>query len=379
MLNDAMLKKKFNLPKNERIKNQIACFLLDYNYGVLYLTSNYLCFSSLIYPEKKLVIPSSEIISMTISKDEKKIIISTIVKIYRKSLLILSNFSNIKKSFDLIDKNFKERKNINSLNKINPISHRVNHSNFFLKKEKNDYLNKLSSSTEDSSIEEEIKEDEIKFIEMNEESNLICLKQINLSSKEFFEKFFYSKDNKKDFSHPKFYETLEDHFNIKVSEWKEINLEDKNKVSKERNISFNLKLKGIPFINESQVYSTQKFISDDKNNFYIINSTSKSEGVPLSNYFEIKDQYEIYPLNNNSCVLRISGYPNFIENTFFKIAIQNATKNTFKEGNEKWLNYLKNNGVVFSDYVNKKVLRKKKYSDFVNKTYSYQNENIFDD
>ncbi len=378
MSNEVILK-KLNLPKNEEIKNQIPCFLLDYDFGVLYLTSNYLCFSSVINSGKKIIIPSSEIISMTISKDEKKIIISSVVKIFRKSLLVFSKFSNIKKSFDLIDKNFKERKNINSLNKINPISHRVNHSNFFLKKEKNDYLNKLSSSTEDSSIEEEIEEDEIKFIEMNEESNLICLKQINLSSKEFFEKFFYSKDNKKDFSHPKFYETLEDHFNIKVSEWKEINLEDKNKVSKERNISFNLKLKGIPFINESQVYSTQKFISDDKNNFYIINSTSKSEGVPLSNYFEIKDQYEIYPLNNNSCVLRISGYPNFIENTFFKIAIQNATKNTFKEGNEKWLNYLKNNGVVFSDYVNKKVLRKKKYSDFVNKTYSYQNENIFDD
>ena len=377
MSHEAILK-KLNLPKNEEIKNQIPCFLLDYDFGVLYLTSNYLCFSSVIYSGKKIIIPCSEIISMVISKDGKKIIISSVAKIFRKSLLVFSNFSNIKKSFDLIDKNFKERKNINSLNNINSISHRVNYSNFFIKKEKNDYLNKLSSSTEDSSIEEEIKEDEIKFIEMNEESNLICLKQINLSSKEFFEKFFYSKDNKNDFSHPKFYETLEDHFNIKVSEWKEINLEDKNKVSKERNISFKLKLKGIPFLNESQVFSTQKFISDNKNNFYIINSTSKSEGVPLSNYFEIKDQYEIYPLNNNSCVLRISGYPNFIENTFFKIAIQNATKNTFKEGNEKWLNYLKNNGVVFSDYVNKKVIRKKKYSDFVNKTF-YQNENIFDD
>ena len=377
MSNEAILK-KLNLPKNEEIKNQIPCFLLDYDFGVLYLTSNYLCFSSVIYSGKKIIIPCSEIISMTISKDGKKIIISSVVKIFRKSLLIFSNFSNIKKSFDLIDKNFKERKNINSLNNINSISHRVNYSNFFIKKEKNDYLNKLSCSTVDTSTEEEIEEDEIKFIEMNEESNLICLKQINLSSKEFFEKFFYSKDNKNDFSHPKFYETLEDHFNLKVSEWKEINLEDKNKLSKERNISFNLKLKGIPFLNESQVFSTQKFISDNKNNFYIINSTSKSEGIPLSNYFEIKDQYEIYPLNNNSCVLRISGYPNFIENTFFKIAIQNATKNTFKEGNEKWLNYLKNNGVVFSDYVNKKVIRKKKYSDFVNKTF-YQNENIFDD
>ena len=378
MINDAMLKTKFNLPKNERIKNQIACFLLDYNFGVLYLTSNYLCFSSLIYPEKKLVIPSSEIISMTISKDEKKIIISTIVKIYRKSLLILSNFSNIKKSFDLIDKNFKERKKLNLLNKYNSISHRIIYSNILTNEKKDDL--KLSSSSEDISTEEEVEEDEIKFIEMNEESYLICLKQINLSSKDFFEKFFYGKDNNNDYSYPKFYETLEDHFNIKVSEWKEIEVEDKNKESKERNISFNLKLKGIPFINESKVYSTQKFISDNKNNFYIINSSSKSEGVPLSSYFEIKDQYEIYPLNNNSCVLRVSGYPYFFEDTFFKIAIQNATKNTFKEGNEKWLNFLKNKGVIFTDYVNKKVIRKKKSSsDYICNTFTNQNENIFID
>lgn len=190
---------------------------------------------------------------------------------------------------------------------------------------------KLSSSSEDISTEEEIEEDEIKFIEMNEESYLICLKQINLSSKDFFEKFFYGKDNNNDYSYPKFYETLEDHFNIKVSEWKEIEVEDKNKESKERNISFNLKLKGIPFINESKVYSTQKFISDNKNNFYIINSSSKSEGVPLSSYFEIKDQYEIYPLNNNSCVLRVSGYPYFFEDTFLKLLYKMLLKILLKK------------------------------------------------
>ena len=48
MSNEAILK-KLNLPKNEEIKNQIPCFLLDYDFGVLYLTSNYLCFFLLIY------------------------------------------------------------------------------------------------------------------------------------------------------------------------------------------------------------------------------------------------------------------------------------------------------------------------------------------
>ena len=109
MSHEAILK-KLNLPKNEEIKNQIPYFLLDYDFGVLYLTSNYLCFSSVIYSGKKIIIPCSEIISMAISKDGKKIIISSVAKIFRKSLLVFSNFSNIKKSFDLIIKILKKEK-----------------------------------------------------------------------------------------------------------------------------------------------------------------------------------------------------------------------------------------------------------------------------
>ena len=385
--NDAMLK-KFSLHKNEKIIKQIPCSLIDFSFGVMYITSNHLCFSSVIYYGKNIVIPYNEILSIKISKDQNKILITTLAKIYRKSFLIFSNFSNIKNSFEIIDNNVHQGRmnNLNKyhLGKLNSFSYRNNYS--ILKTENKEkqyenFFNKFNSSTIGSEIssEEEIEEDEIKFVEINNESILICLKEINLSSTEFFTKFFYSKDPQNDFSFPKFYETLDDHFDIKVTEWKDLNLEnEKDKYSKERNISFNLKLKGLPFINESKVFSTQKILFDEKNKIYIINSISKSEGVPFSNYFEIKDQYEIYPLNENSCVLRVTGYPFFIEETFFKIAIQTATKNTFKNDNEKWLNYVKSNGVDYLDYCNKKVIRKKKKDYYIAKTCSNEdNENVF--
>ena len=388
-VNDAILK-KFSLPNTETLIKQIPCSLIDFSFGVMYITTNHLCFSSVIYYGKNIIIPFQEILSIKISKDQNKILISTLAKIFRKSFLVFSNFSDIKKSFEIIDKNvYQGRMNNLSkyhLGKINCLSTRNEYSNSILKTENKEkqykkFLNKFSSSTTDSGIssEEEIEEDEIKFVEINKESVLICLKEINLSSTEFFNKFFYSKDPQNDFSFPKFYETLEDHFDIKVTEWKDVNLEnEKDKYSKERNISFNLKLKGLPFINESKVFSTQKITIDEKNKIYIINSISKSEGVPFSNYFEIKDQYEIYPLNENSCVLRVTGYPFFIEETFLKIAIQTATKNTFKNDNEKWLNYVKSNGVDYLDYCNKKVIRKKKIDYCVAKTCCEEdNENFF--
>ena len=387
-VNDAILN-KFSLPKTEKIINQIPCSLIDFSFGVMYITTNHICFSSVIYYGKNIVIPYQEILSIKISKDQNKILISTLAKIYRKSFLIFSNFSDIKKSFEIIDKNVYQGR-MNNLNKyhlgqLNSLSSRNEYSNSILKtenkeKKNENFFKKFSSSTDSGiSSEEEIEEDEIKFVEINNESVLICLKEINLSSTEFFTKFFYSKDPQNDFSFPKFYETLEDHFDIKVTEWKDVNLKnEKDKYSKERNISFNLKLKGLPFINESKVFSTQKITIDEKNKIYIINSISKSEGVPFSNYFEIKDQYEIYPLNENSCVLRVTGYPFFIEETFLKIAIQTATKNTFKNDNEKWLNYVKSNGVDYLDYCNKKVIRKKKIDYCVAKTCCEEdNENFF--
>ena len=165
-VNDAILK-KFSLPNTETLIKQIPCSLIDFSFGVMYITTNHLCFSSVIYYGKNIIIPFQEILSIKISKDQNKILISTLAKIFRKSFLVFSNFSDIKKSFEIIDKNvYQGRMNNLSkyhLGKINCLSNRNEYSNSILKTENNEkqykkFLNKFSSSTTDSGIssEEEI-------------------------------------------------------------------------------------------------------------------------------------------------------------------------------------------------------------------------------
>jgi len=349
--------KIFNI--NEQLIKQISCSLVNFSFGVLYITKNNLCFNS-VFLKKNISIPFNEILSMKISKDSKKIIITTIVKIYRQSNLIFSNFSNLKETFNLLDKAFQKTKNI--------FSHREIYSNYLTENnlsKQNTTLSLNSSilnySISDLNLNEETN-NEIEFIDLKKNSTLICIKQINLSSKDFFEKFFYPKNEKEDFSYPKFYESLNDHFNITESNFKDVISENKELIIKEREITFNLKLKNIPFVNESKVISKQKLIINKNTNFYIIETTSQSQGVPFSNSFQIIDQYEIYPLNNNNCIIRASAYPFFLEETFFKKIIENTAQKTFFENNQNWLNYIQKKGFIIKEFDNNDNIKKKKHN-----------------
>jgi len=148
------------------------------------------------------------------------------VKIFSSSTYIFSNFKNIEKTFEIINRRlniaYRELKSNKTIRK-----------HLFTPREKNSesYFNQ--------------KEVEIKFKELtNEDTKIICQKKINLSSKEFFEKFFYPKNDKDDYSYPNFYKSLDDHFNIKPEEWENNNQilnedEIQNKFySKKRNITF---------------------------------------------------------------------------------------------------------------------------------------------
>ena len=330
------IKKLFNLDESEEIINKIPCSFLDLSLGVLYLTNNYLCFNSIVYYNQNVIIPISEIISMKISKNNKSIIIKTLVKIFSKSNYIFSNFENLEKTYEIINRR---------LNISNKESSRNIRKHLFTPKERNtvSYFNK--------------KEPEIKFKELtNDDTKIICQKKINLSSKEFFEQFFYPKNDKNDYSYPKFYESLDDHFDIKPGEWEnnnEILNEDeiKNEMySKKREITFCLKVTGIPFITQSNVYANHSFKANDKKKEYFLHLESQSEGVPLANCFRVIEDYEIYPLNEKSCVIRGTGYPHFIENSFFKLVIIKSVNDTFKKLNRQWMNYISNKGYFIQDY-----------------------------
>ena len=342
--------KIFNI--NEQLIKQISCSLVNFSFGVLYITKNNLCFNS-VFLKKNISIPFNEILSMKISKDSKKIIITTIVKIYRQSNLIFSNFSNLKETFNLLDKAFQKTKNI--------FSHREIYSNYLTENnlsKQNTTLSLNSSylnySISDLNLNEETN-NEIEFIDLKKNSTLICIKQINLSSKNFFEKFFYPINQKEDFSYPKFYESLNEHFNTE-SNFKDLISDNKDLTIKEREITFNLKLKNIPFVNESKVISKQKLIINKNTNFFVIETTSQSQGISFSNSFKTTVQHEIYNLNNNNCIISSSAYPIFLEETCFKKIIQNTEQKNYFENNQNWLNYIQRKGFAIKDFDNKIVI-----------------------
>ena len=334
------IKNLFNLDENEEIINKIPCSFLDLSLGILYLTNNYLCFNSIVYYNQNAIIPISDIISMKISKNHKSIIIKTLVKIFSNSTYIFSNFKDIEKTFEIINR-------------------RLNISNREIKSSKNIRKHLYTPKERNTISYFNKKEPEIKFKELtNEMTKIICQKKINLSSKEFFEKFFYPKSDENDYSYPNFYESLDDHFNIKPGEWEnndEILNEDeiKNQMySKKRDITFCLKVTGIPFITQSNVSANHSFKANDNKKEYYLHLESQSEGVPLANCFRVIEDYEIYPLNEKSCVIRGTGYPDFIENSIFKLIIIKSVNDTFKKLNGQWMNYICNKGYIIEDYGN---------------------------
>ncbi len=115
----------------------------------MYITNNYLCFNSVINSNKIIIKTFSEILSMKISHYSQNIIISTLIKMYRQSLLIFSNFLNLEKTFDLLDKKLRKRKIF-----LPPYTY----SNYMLN------IERLNKSNLNLSEEEENKE--IKFIKI---------------------------------------------------------------------------------------------------------------------------------------------------------------------------------------------------------------------
>lgn len=127
----------------------------------------------------------------------------------------------------------------------------------------------LNKSNLNLSEEEENKE--IKFITISPEFTIISVKKMNLSSKDFFEKFFRPKKNSKDdFSYIKFYKSLVEHYNINTSDFINLNSEKEDEIIIEKAINFNLKLKGIPFCKWKLSYFKTKINNKWKKLIYIL-------------------------------------------------------------------------------------------------------------
>jgi hypothetical protein len=365
------------------------CDLENYGIGKLYLTQNFICFNSTINHSSKLPLLMSDIDSIKIQKN--KIILTTDAKCYKSSIFIFTfDDPNIKEIYQTIKKRIisKNRIEMNFQNKIKNFSYykKLSSKKTTFSSESNsiedEELNKETNCTEICFTEEfptrlnkfsyrkekpEIKQKKINdnididlkyfpipFLDLSEikdkfESKKMIVK--NYSAEKLFETFIfgtgdYTKDHLTQFN---YYQTLDDHFDMSQNNWKY----DEEKKEYVKTVNFKLKLTGVPFINESSVTSLQYY--KPKKNTFIFKSISKSKGVPLCDCFDVVDIKEIYPLNDNSCVMKFIGYNEFVQNTFFKNIINQTSFKTFKENERTWCNFLKNNGVIIEKYDEEKM------------------------
>ena len=144
-------------------------------------------------------------------------------------------------------------------------------------------------------------------------------------------------------SYEKYLEWVGDHSNIKISEWEKIedetNPEKKEKFKNTK--KFSLALHGVPLVDHSEVSKTSTYyIKNDGT--YIIEGSSKSEGIPYADNFTIETKIELYPYNRgNKTAFRTYVRTNFLKATYFfdNILISQAKKSYTEEIN-KWHEFI---------------------------------------
>ena len=387
------------IPKGEYITEMFECELDNYGEGKLYLTQNFICFNSTINYSKKLPLLMSDIDSIKFQKD--KIILTTDVKCYESNIFIFSfKDPNIKEIYQTIKKRLTSKNKIemNIQNKIKNFSYykifSQNETNNSNEEEKNDnYSNEVSFTQEfpsrlnvflyrkketkqTNNLNIDLKYFPIPFLNLSEIKDKFESKKmtvLNYSAEKLFNTFIFgSGDFTKDkLTQVNYYKTLEDHFDISEENWNF----DEEKKEYLKKVYFKLKLSGIPFINESSVCSILHY-KPEKNKF-IFKSISTSKGVPMCDSFQVVDIKEIYPINENSCVMKFTGYNEFIQNCFLKNIINQTSYKTFQENEKTWCNFLKNNGVVIENYDEEKIEKLMKEKQLKLEDFEEENRNSY--
>ena len=387
------------IPKREYITEMFECELENYGEGKLYLTQNFICFNSTINYSKKLPLLMSDIDSIKFQKD--KIILTTDVKCYESNIFIFSfKDPNIKEIYQTIKKRLTSKNKIemNIQNKIKNFSYykifSQNETNNSNEEEKNDnYSNEVSFTQEfpsrinvflyrkketkqTNNLNIDLKYFPIPFLNLSEIKDKFESKKmtvLNYSAEKLFNTFIFgSGDFTKDkLTQVNYYKTLEDHFDISEENWNF----DEEKKEYSKKVYFKLKLSGIPFINESSVCSILHY-KPEKNKF-IFKSISTSKGVPMCDSFQVVDIKEIYPINENSCVMKFTGYNEFIQNCFLKNIINQTSYKTFQENEKTWCNFLKNNGVVIENFDEEKIEKIMKEKQLKSEDFEEENRNSY--
>ena len=395
--NQNSVRSLFSLPPEEKIFDEFKCSLGERFSlrGKFYLTENFICFNSSIFGIKiKLVIPFIEIKEIKKVFNTIQIVFNTNNKIHTKTFSSFINIDITYKKIKLVCKNYLLKHKDNNINenstKVNLINMN-NDSDNNDNEDESDFdehnistgLVSISSKSNVSSENERSSSKSgnnsnyqsdcgkefskilntsditVNFQEINEEQNIAIKHVINMSVNNFYQKYF-GNPSESNSSFLTFYSSLSNHSNINVSNWEKIKNKCDNVLSSEtfqRTLTFQIKVEGLPLIHESNCTKTQTLTIFNENSKnpelkYVIRGTAVSTGVPLSSYFTVEDQFELYSyMNGSQTVLRVIFWNKIIKSTFFKTLILNSTKKVYLEESESFINFIKTNGDFILPYV----------------------------
>ena len=151
-----------------------------------------------------------------------------------------------------------------------------------------------------------------------------------MSPKDFFEK--YQTNVNPQTSYRAYYEWVGDYSEINVPDWEKIENPENPEIEKFRRIeNFVISLHGVPLINKSSVIKTLTYWVD-KDGTYYMKTSSKSQGVPLSDNFLVETTLEFHPyMNNTKTIFRTYVRTNIVKFTIFKSALISQGKKRYSE------------------------------------------------
>ena len=257
-------------------------------------------------------------------------------------------------------KNEEINTNLNSNSNNNSSVKRKKSSNSIKSKKSEDVRNKINFLNKNDIIEEE----EIKFNPIDEDLDYeICRKIININPKNFFEKYLTSAYPET--SYQKYYEWVGDYTEINVQDWEKIENPENPEIEKFKKIeTYCLALRGVPLINKSNVNKTLYYWKD-KDGTYYIKTSSRSQGVPLSDCFLVETTLEFHPyMNNTKTVFRTYVRTVMLKSTLFKSTLISQGKKSYNQEVTKWLQFIEEKGdKIEGDYVYKPKKRRNSFGD----------------
>ncbi|CAD8065597.1 unnamed protein product [Paramecium sonneborni] len=299
----------FALPKGEIIFHDYSCALksLISKYGRIFLSENHICFYA----------------NLAGSKINLVLKINDILKIESKNKNDIEIIMNNNKQYCF--SSFQDKDHVlnfmNALLQGQPLSN-LNDSTVF-----NETSNNEQSQIDNAEVE-------IQFLKSESSTNQeICKFTFSFSLDKFFD--FFIADNASLYSIYDHRQNEKD-TDMNLTKWT-VNEDSQDMYLRE--MKHVMKLTGVPFKDKTRMHKLFTYKKDEQKIIYTC--TTHTLDVPYGNCFQAEEKWEITPLEDNKCILRVFVSVIFTKSTIMKNTIINRTMIGFKEDYEKWINNVK--------------------------------------